>query len=84
MTTETNNPARRCVNCGKQTALEIRRDELFGSGKDALIIENIPMLKCLNCGMVYLEPEVSQQIDEICAQPALYTSFETRPIAKIA
>lgn len=84
MTFQANTPARVCVNCGKLTAIEVRRDELFGSGKDALIIENIPMLKCLNCGMVYLEPETSRMIDEMCAHPELHASFEARPVAKIA
>lgn len=73
-----------CVNCGKQTAHEVRRDELFGSGADAVIIENIPMIKCLNCGIVYLEPNVSRKIDEICAQPELYTSIVEKHVAHIA
>ena len=84
MTTEMKTPACRCLNCGKLTALEVRRDELFGSGSDAVIIENIPMLKCLNCGMVYLEPQVSQMIDEICAHPELHASFQPKHVAKIA
>ncbi len=82
MTTENN--AKACINCGKQAAHEVRRDELFGSGADAVIIENIPMIKCLNCGIVYLEPNVSRKIDEICAQPELYTSVVERHVAHIA
>jgi YgiT-type zinc finger domain-containing protein len=63
MTSEINTPASICINCGKLAAIEVRRDELFGSEKDALVIENIPMLKCMNCGIGYLEPEVSRTID---------------------
>lgn len=81
MTSKTN--AHVCVNCGEQTAYEIRRDELFGSGEDAVIVENIPMIKCHNCGIVYLEPDVSRKIDEICAHPELYTSVVERHVAKI-
>ncbi|MBL8171071.1 MAG: YgiT-type zinc finger protein [Acidobacteria bacterium] len=84
MTSEPNTPAHVCINCGKPTAIDIRRDELFGSGKEALIIENIPMLKCLNCGLVYLEPAVSEMIDEICSHPECHASFETKQVAKIA
>lgn len=72
-----------CVNCGKLAACEIRRDELFGSEK-AVIIENIPMIKCLNCGLIYLEPEVSRRIDEICAHPESHTAIVPKAVAKIA
>lgn len=78
------NNAQVCVNCGKQAAHEIRRDELFGSGADAVIIENIPTIKCSNCGIVYLEPSVSRKIDEICAHPELYTSVVEKHVAHIA
>jgi YgiT-type zinc finger domain-containing protein len=73
-----------CVNCGAWRAREIRRDEIYGRGKDAIVIENVPMIQCFNCGMVYLEPEVIRAIDEICAHPEQHTSLETRPVAKIA
>ncbi|MGH9800594.1 MAG: YgiT-type zinc finger protein [Blastocatellia bacterium] len=82
MTSENN--AQVCVNCGKQAAYELRRDELFGSGAETVIVENIPMVKCLNCGIVYLEPDVSRRIDEICAHPELHTSVVEKHIAKIA
>lgn len=78
MTSNTNN---QCINCGKPSAVSIRRDELFGTGTDAVIIENIPMVMCLSCGMIYLEPEVSQRIDEICAQPERYTSMKQKAVA---
>ena len=84
MTSETNNPAGGCVNCGQPSTVNIRRDEMFGSGKESVIIENIPMTKCLSCGMVYLEPEVSRMIDEICVHPEQHTSIEEKPVAKIA
>lgn len=78
------NPPQVCVNCGKPAAYEIRRDELFGSGEKAVIIENIPMIKCLNCGLIYLEPEVSRRIDEICAHPESYAAIVAKPVARIA
>lgn len=42
------------------------------------------MIKCLNCGIVYLEPEVSRKIDEICANPERYTSVKEKQVATIA
>lgn len=71
-----------CINCGNPTTIEIRRDELFGNGDAAVIIENIPMTKCQHCGMVYLEPSVSRMIDEICAHPENYTSIKEKLVAE--
>ncbi len=73
-----------CVNCGQPKAEEVRRDEMFGSGANAVIIENVPTIKCRNCGTVYLEPKVSQKIDEICAQPERFVSLKQKPVATIA
>ena len=84
MPTDINQNAQICINCGKQAAHQIRRDELFGKGERAVIIENIPMMKCLNCGIVYLEPEVSRMIDEICAHPESHASLVEKQVAKIA
>jgi YgiT-type zinc finger domain-containing protein len=73
-----------CRNCGQRAARQIRRDEIYGRGPQAIIIENVPMIRCDNCGLTYLEPDVIRRIDEICAHPDKYTAQEYRPIAKIA
>ena len=73
-----------CRNCGALAARQIKRDELYGRGKQAVIIEDVPMIQCDQCGMTYLEPEVITTIDEICAHPEKYTAQEYRPVAKIA
>lgn len=73
-----------CRNCGACAARHIKRDELYGRGKQAVIIEDVPMVQCDSCGMTYLEPQVIMTIDEICAYPEKYTAQEYRPVAKIA
>ena len=82
MTSNSINSPNICVNCGNASISEIRRDEIFGSGSDAVIIENIPTIKCNHCGMVYLEPKVSRMIDEICAHPARYSSVKEKLVAE--
>ena len=84
MTSEETKTAQVCVNCGKHAAHEVRRDEIFGRGPEAIIIENIPVMQCHHCGLTWLEPEVSRRIDEICAHPEQYAEKEYRPVAKIA
>ena len=84
MTSETKITARICVNCGKAAAFEIRRDELFGHGADAVIIEDIPTMRCQSCGLTYLEPQVSRMIDEICSHPERHASFQPKQVARMA
>lgn len=83
MSKQQKNPAK-CVNCGQATIRVELRDELFGRGAEAVIIESIPTQRCTNCGITYLTPEVSRLIDEICAHPERYVKHEPRAIAKIA
>ena len=78
----TSNTSNICINCGNESTSEVRRDEIFGSGSSAVIIENIPTIKCLHCGMVYLEPKVSRMIDEICAHPGRYSSVKEKLVAE--
>jgi YgiT-type zinc finger domain-containing protein len=83
-TTSKTNSYEVCRNCGAQAARQVKRDELYGWGKSAVIIEDVPMVQCDNCGMTYLEPQVILMIDEICAHPEKYAAQEFRPVAKIA
>ena len=84
MTTRKINSYQVCRNCGARAARQVKRDELYGRGKQAVIIEDVPMIQCDQCGMTYLEPEVITTIDEICAHPEKYAAQEYRPVAKIA
>lgn len=40
-----------CRNCGAKAARRIRRDEIYGRGARAVIIEDVPQVQCDNCGM---------------------------------
>jgi YgiT-type zinc finger domain-containing protein len=73
-----------CVNCGQRTAYVARRDEIFGRGPDAVIIENIPFIECRSCGINYFTPETSHAIDEICAHPKKYAMKQYRAVAQLA
>ena len=82
MTSNSSNSSDICINCGNPTVTEIRHDELLGSGAEAVILENIPMMKCHHCGMVYLAPKVSRMIDEICAHPERHSSVKEKLVAE--
>ena len=84
MNTGKTNSYQICRNCGMSAARQVKRDEIYGRGKQAVIIEDVPMIQCDQCGMIYLEPQVITTIDDICVHPEKYTTQEYRPVAKIA
>ena len=84
MKTERKHKPERCVECGEFALVDFRYDDLFGSGADAIIIENIPAKRCQACGTEYTLPEVSETIDAICADPTSYTRPQPRRVAQIA
>jgi len=54
-----------CDNCGKSGARIRRVSETFGKSKDLLLIENIPLVACRNCGERYFTAETLHEIERI-------------------
>ena len=54
-----------CENCGKPGARIRRVAETFGKSKDLLLIENIPLVACPNCGGRYFTAETLHEIERI-------------------
>jgi YgiT-type zinc finger domain-containing protein len=54
-----------CDICGKPGARMRRISETHGKGKDLLVIENIPMIRCSHCGESYFTADVLQEIERI-------------------
>lgn len=71
MTDEANNQQapERCAFCGTPGIKTVHKDKLFGKGEGAVVIENLPVRQCENCGESYYDPEISQLIDETLANP---------------
>ena len=58
-----------CAFCGHLAAKTVYKDKLFGKGINAIVIENLPLQQCGNCGETYYEPETSRLIDEVLGHP---------------
>lgn len=58
-----------CAFCGHLSVKTVYKDKLFGKGENAIVIENLPLQQCGNCGESYYAPETSQLIDEILDHP---------------
>lgn len=58
-----------CAFCGAPGVKTVHKDKLFGKGEKAVVIENLPVQQCGNCGESYYDPAISQLVDEILAYP---------------
>ncbi|MEK7727938.1 MAG: type II toxin-antitoxin system MqsA family antitoxin [candidate division KSB1 bacterium] len=56
---------RQCDNCGKAGAVEKRITRIYGRGRNALVIENVPVIVCPHCGASYLEAKTLHEIGRI-------------------
>jgi YgiT-type zinc finger domain-containing protein len=54
-----------CDVCGKEGAIIGKVAETFGKGKQLLVIENIPMVKCPHCRESYFDAETLHEIERI-------------------
>ncbi len=58
-----------CAFCGAPNVKIISKTKLFGKGERAVVIENVPLRNCGNCGETYYTPETSLLIDELLVHP---------------
>jgi YgiT-type zinc finger domain-containing protein len=61
----TEDPHVTCDACGFGVARIRRVSRMYGKGDDLLVIENIPVISCPNCGESYLTAETLREIEAI-------------------
>lgn len=57
-----------CDVCGNEGAVVRRTTRSYGQGANLLVIENIPTVRCPNCGESYLTAETLHEIERIKQQ----------------
>lgn len=57
-----------CDICGKEGVRIRRIARTYGKGKDLLVIENIPVVSCPDCGESYLTATTLHEIERIKLQ----------------
>jgi YgiT-type zinc finger domain-containing protein len=72
-----------CDSCGKRGARIIHVTRSYGRGSDLLVIENVPVVSCPNCGESYLTSETLHELERIKSQRRS-TSKRSIPVAKYA
>jgi YgiT-type zinc finger domain-containing protein len=62
----------------------VRRTKIIGKGEHQVIVENVPMISCRNCGHDHFSIAVAKMLDQIRAnpqQPAIQKSFAVVELA---
>ena len=54
-----------CDICGQEGARIRKVTRTYGRAKDLLLIENIPVVSCPNCGESYLTAETLHEIERL-------------------
>jgi len=54
-----------CAVCGKSGVLHRRLTRTFGKGATLLVVENVPVVACPNCGESYMTAETLYEIERI-------------------
>ncbi len=71
-----------CDICGKKGA-EIRyMTRSYGKGANLLIIENVPVVVCPNCGESYLTAETLHEIERIKVHRKNLAKLKSIPVAE--
>lgn len=54
-----------CDICGRKGALVRKVPRTYGKGRKLLVIENVPIVTCPNCGESYLTADTLHEIERI-------------------
>ncbi len=57
----------RCENCGSDGARLRHVTRSYGKGSSLLVVENVPVVSCPQCGASYLTAETLHEMDRIKA-----------------
>ncbi|GAB4498159.1 MAG: hypothetical protein OHK0052_11030 [Anaerolineales bacterium] len=73
-----------CDICGKAEARIRYVSRTYGKGDDLLIIENIPLVSCPNCGESYFTAQTLHEIERIKLDRQQVASIRPVAIAEFA
>jgi YgiT-type zinc finger domain-containing protein len=55
----------RCAVCGRPGVISRRLTKTFGKGASLLVVENVPVIACPNCGESYMTAETLHEIERL-------------------
>ncbi len=57
----------RCDRCGGESARVRRVTRTYGKATDLLVIENVPVVSCSQCGESYMTADTLREIERLTA-----------------
>ena len=54
-----------CANCGVKAAHLVKRPQVLGRGTKMMLVDNVPVIACRNCGENYMTSETMHRLDKI-------------------
>jgi len=73
-----------CDLCGAKTARLNRVTRSYGQGRDLLVVENVPVVRCSSCGGSYFTAAALRELHRINSQRKALASKRQVPIARFA
>ena len=73
-----------CEICGKEGTRVRKVARTYGRGKDILVIENVPVITCPNCGESYLVADTLHEIERIKLHKKSFAVKRSLPVAHFA
>lgn len=81
---ELQTPELTCDVCGRQGARIRHVSRSHGTGESLLVIENVPVVSCPNCGESYLTAETLHEIERIKLHRQAMAEERSVPVAMFA
>jgi YgiT-type zinc finger domain-containing protein len=70
-----------CDICGQEGARVRHVSRSYGKGEKLLVIENVPVISCPNCGESYLTAETLHEIERIKLHRRSFAQERPVPVA---
>jgi YgiT-type zinc finger domain-containing protein len=70
-----------CDICGQEGARVRHVSRSYGKGEGLLVIENVPVISCPNCGESYLTAETLHEIERIKLHRRSFAQERPVPVA---
>jgi YgiT-type zinc finger domain-containing protein len=73
-----------CEVCGEKGATLKRVTRSYGSGRNLLVIENVPVISCPHCGETYLEADTMHELERLKIHRRSLASKRSVPVVAFA
>ncbi len=73
-----------CDVCGESGAMLKRVTRSYGSGRNLLVIENVPVISCPHCGETYLEADTMHELQRLKTHRRALASKRAVPVVAFA